>query len=470
LLLRNGVNQEDAARVNRFARGHPLALKLAAAAIAERPNLRLEDLASRHIVAELTNLYLADVRDPLTREALDAASVVRRTTLSLLGAMLPDVNALDAYERLSALPFTEHGRDGLILADTVQQAIAAALRAADPSRYRALRRAAWRQLRQESRMAGSQDLWRYTADMLYLIEQPVIREAFFPSQSYPLTVETAWLEDGPAIHAISHRHEGPTAASLLDYWWQQLPNSFRTVRDHRGVTIGYYCMFVPTTVEPAILRHDPLIWKWWQHLQSAPVPEKQTVLFARRWLAQDEGESPSAVQAACWLDIKASYMSLRAVLRRIYCTARHTEVYAPILQQLGFQLLPQAQVELDNTLYHTAMLDFGPDLFLGWLSGHIDTELGSDPDQLLDVAGRALRIDGNQVPLTPLEFKVMRYLMDREGQAVTRIALLADVWGYEYQGGSNIVDAVIRTLRKKLAEHASRIETVSGVGYRFRGQ
>jgi hypothetical protein len=229
-------------------------------------------------------------------------------------------------------------------------------------------------------------------------------------------------------------------------------------------------MFVPTTVDPATLRHDPLIWKWWQHLQSVPVPDKQTVLFARRWLAQEEGEAPSAVQAACWLDIKASYMRLRPTLRRIYCTARHTEVYGPILQQLGFQLLPQSQVELDGAPYSTAMLDFGPDLFLGWLSGHIDAELRDEPDPLLDVAARALTIGGDLVPLTPLEFQVMYYLVQREGQAVTRASLLADVWGYEYQGGSNVVDAVIRTLRKKLAEHGERIDTVSGVGYRFRGQ
>jgi DNA-binding response OmpR family regulator len=41
------------------------------------------------------------------------------------------------------------------------------------------------------------------------------------------------------------------------------------------------------------------------------------------------------------------------------------------------------------------------------------------------------------------------------------------VWGYKYEGGSNVVDAVIRSLRKKLREKASLIETVSGMGYRF---
>jgi DNA-binding response OmpR family regulator len=50
------------------------------------------------------------------------------------------------------------------------------------------------------------------------------------------------------------------------------------------------------------------------------------------------------------------------------------------------------------------------------------------------------------------------------------VDLLEEVWGYEYDGGgSNVVDSVIRSLRKKLNHHAAAIETVTGLGYRFRG-
>jgi DNA-binding response OmpR family regulator len=51
---------------------------------------------------------------------------------------------------------------------------------------------------------------------------------------------------------------------------------------------------------------------------------------------------------------------------------------------------------------------------------------------------------------------------------VPRYALLADVWGYQADIGSNVVDAVVHTLRKKLGARASMIETVRGVGYRLR--
>src|SRR4029077_9358119 len=129
------------------------------------PDVNLETMTVKAIVEGLTELYLG-VLDAKTREALDAASVVRRTTTSLLAAMLPDTAPQDAFDRLRILPFVELGDDGLVLHDTVREAIAAALRSADPDRSRRYRAAAWRQLRDEVARASNQEMWRYTADLL----------------------------------------------------------------------------------------------------------------------------------------------------------------------------------------------------------------------------------------------------------------------------------------------------------------
>jgi DNA-binding response OmpR family regulator len=72
------------------------------------------------------------------------------------------------------------------------------------------------------------------------------------------------------------------------------------------------------------------------------------------------------------------------------------------------------------------------------------------------------------VPLTKLELAVFDYLQRHANKAVSRASLLEDVWGYSYTGGSNVVDVVIRSLRKKLGDRSAVIETVSGVGYRVR--
>ena len=76
-------------------------------------------------------------------------------------------------------------------------------------------------------------------------------------------------------------------------------------------------------------------------------------------------------------------------------------------------------------------------------------------------------LDGRRVALTKLECEVLRHLREREGTTVTREALLRDVWGYEWTGGSNVVEVAISGLRRKLADRAPALETVRGVGYRL---
>jgi hypothetical protein len=468
LLAKSGVCTEDALRINAFAHGHPLALKLAAAAVVERPDMRFREIASQHVIAELTRLYLDDVPDDQTRQALIAASVLRRTTRSLLGSMLPDAAPQDSYDRLVRLPFIELGSDGLIIHDAVKQVIAASLKATDPNLYHTYRRAVWNQLRKEVGSADSTDLWRYTADMLYMIEEPIIREAFFPSDMQPFAVDPALPEHEPVILSVIERNEGPQAGALLAQWWSQAPQTFRVIIDRDGAVAGFYIVFEPTTLDRSLLLQDPILCNWWQHLQEDPIPKGQKAVFCRRWLSKQYGELPSPVQAASWLDLKGVYMEKRSVLRRIYCTAINAEVYGPVLAKLGFRLISEAAVGLDGDTHHAAMLDFGPRLVDGWMAGHVRAELGLNKQELLDRNTCELVFDESRISLTPLEFGVMAYLYDNEGKAVTRTELLNEVWGYKYEGGSNVVDARIRSIRKKLGEHAWMIDTVVGVGYRFR--
>ena len=466
LLRRAGVERADATRINRLARGHPLSLKLAASALAERPDLSLEAVTVKAIVEELTELYLAGL-DPSTRQALDAASIVRRTTLSLLAAMLPDVAPQDAFERLRALPFVEVSHDGLVLHDTVRETVAAFLRSSDPDRSRRYRAAAWRQLREEVARASTQEMWRYTADLLYILQNPIVREAFFPTTEHMYSVEDSRPDDGPAIVDIIRRYEPPASAAVLEAWWQGVPEAFRVVRDRWSAVTGFYIECELDNVSHRLVEQDPVARQCWDHLRRQPVPRGQRVLLMRRWLARDHGESPSPVQAATWLDIKRIYMELRPNLRRIYTTVRDLATFGPMVAPLGFEPLPGEPIEFDGIAYHSAQLDFGPSSVDGWLSRLVASELLIEEDSLLDVAQRQLVLAGRRVDLTRLEFELLNYLCQRAGKVVDRSSLLRDVWGYEYAGGSNVIETVVRSLRKKLGGRATAIETVRGLGYRF---
>lgn len=468
LLEHAGVPAKVAARIARATHGHPLALQLAASAYAERPNLAFDELSLRQALEELTRMFLADVKDPVTRRTLEACTVVRRVTVSLLRALLPDLAARDAYDRLQALPFVDAADDGLLIHDTVREAIARSLRASDPCGFLGYQKAAWQRLLEETQGVGRGELWRYTADMLYLIENPVVREAFFPSGTQSLAVEPARAGDSEAIQGIVAAQEGKEAAQHLGRWWRRRPDAFVVVRGRDEQVVGLCCKFVSHQVEPGWLKDDPLTEQWWEHLDQKPLAEGQQALFCRRWLSLDDGEAPSDVQAAIWLDLKRTYMELRPSLRRVYLTVQDLASYGPVASRLGFQVLDDRAMRLDGATYHSAVLDFGPASVDGWLASLAAAELGIERTSLLDGDARELVVDGARVALTPLEFGVIKYLSDHEGRAVSRTDLLRHVWDTHYYGGSNVVDAVVRSLRRKLGPHARRIETVTGVGYRFR--
>ena len=78
-----------------------------------------------------------------------------------------------------------------------------------------------------------------------------------------------------------------------------------------------------------------------------------------------------------------------------------------------------------------------------------------------------VRYRGEEVRLTPKEFELFRYLVERRGRVVTRERLLSDVWGYDADVETRSIDAHIRRLRLKLGSARDHIETIVGLGYRF---
>lgn len=83
----------------------------------------------------------------------------------------------------------------------------------------------------------------------------------------------------------------------------------------------------------------------------------------------------------------------------------------------------------------------------------------------LDVARLVADIGHGPVPLTRLEFLLLRELAEHFGQSVAKGRLLASVWGYDFDPGSNVVDVCVRRLRSKLG--FGLIKTVRGEGYQL---
>jgi hypothetical protein len=303
--------------------------------------------------------------------------------------------------------------------------------------------------------------------MLYMVQNAYVREAFFPSGSQDYVVQPASAVDGASIRSITEKHEGTSAYAALVHLWEQCPNYFHVVRDASDSVAGFYALLEMRRAESRGSDSDPLIRCWRKHLRDEPVGRDETALFLRRWLSADSGEAPSGAQAACWLDVKRAYMELRPRLRRCYLTVCDLETYGPVAQQLGFKI--GGRVVLDDVAHYLAVLDFGPESVDGWLRAMAARELGLWRSDVLDADARELVLDGRRTALTELEFSLLRVLIENESKVVPRAKLLKRVWGRTHTSGSNVVDVAVRSLRKKMGASASMVESVRGVGYRYRG-
>ena len=86
----------------------------------------------------------------------------------------------------------------------------------------------------------------------------------------------------------------------------------------------------------------------------------------------------------------------------------------------------------------------------------------------LNPESHLVTIDGVPLDLSPIEFALLHLFLRSQGRAFSRTYLLDTIWGETYIGGDRSVDNTILRLRKKLGTMGENIETVWGIGYKFR--
>jgi len=88
----------------------------------------------------------------------------------------------------------------------------------------------------------------------------------------------------------------------------------------------------------------------------------------------------------------------------------------------------------------------------------------------VDSVRHLVQVNGENVSLTLKEFQLLSLLIEHQDTVFTRDQLLSTVWGYDFDGASRTVDVHIRTLRQKLGEAGSYVQTVRGIGYKIGGE
>jgi hypothetical protein len=302
--------------------------------------------------------------------------------------------------------------------------------------------------------------------MLYLLENPALREIYFPTTAPQQVHEPARPGDWDGIEAIARACEPAEQVAVIRRYWDSAPETFVVSRDPAGAVSGFYFLFVPRDVSPRLLDADPTASAWREHLRRNPLPHGQIALFIRQWGTRAGGLAPVPGEPSICLDIKRTYLELRPALGRVYLPARDDRALE-YFAALGFVHAPGHDTVVGGETYLTAFADFGPGSVDGWLAELGARELHLTEDNVLDVEQRRLLLDGRPVGLTGRELDVLRHLHEREGRVVTRDELFRDVWGTAWTGDGNALEAVISSLRRKLGGRAKALETVRGAGYRL---
>ena len=100
-------------------------------------------------------------------------------------------------------------------------------------------------------------------------------------------------------------------------------------------------------------------------------------------------------------------------------------------------------------------------------SDDIDQNLLEFGPIAMNLDAHDVSVEGKNILLTALEFKLLKHLLKRKGRVQTRDQLLGDVWGYSSEVTTRTVDTHIKRLREKLGKPGELIQTIRGVGYRL---
>ena len=172
------------------------------------------------------------------------------------------------------------------------------------------------------------------------------------------------------------------------------------------------------------------------------------------------------------LDLLLPRLDGLSVLREL----RHIDPELPVLILSARTDLPTKLRGFELGANDYVQKPFALDELLARIRAHLRRPRGDEGDErllragrlVLDLSRRQARLGDAAIELTQREFRLLVCLAERPGDVVSRERLLAEVWGYHFDPGSNVVDVCVRRTRKKLGPEAP-IETVRNVGYRLAG-
>lgn len=376
VLSRRGLPAPACDSALAFARGHPLALALAAEIGPELPQRLGAPGAPPEALRDLLGVLLDTVPSPLHRAAVEASSQVLVTTEALLAALLgePDVHGLFGW--LCELPIMEYTDRGVRPHDLLRDLLAADLRWRDPDGVARLRRRA-RDFYHRRLDGGEPVLF----DLAYLHRDNAVLGPFLScvtpgSDPGELAITPMRAGEWPALREVLVRHEGAGSAELVDRWAS--PGTVSVVRGPDGVAAGFMVLLSLDTVDPADRAADPATAAAWRCAEAAG----GSVLYLRCWLDAEHYQAISPAQTRMIFHLVRLFLTVPD-LRFSFLPVAEPGFWADLCAYIGLDRMTEADFTAGGRRYGVYGHDWRavpPPLWLQRLADPAPADPGFDFD------------------------------------------------------------------------------------------
>ena len=364
-----GLAAEECARILDVTYGQPLALSLAADLLAQNRTAGGFDLSrDPDVVHLLLERFVADVADPLFRQALEICAHTFTTDESLLAHCLGRTQSHAAFQWLRGLSFIEQGPHGLFPHDLAREVLEADLRWRDFARFRELHEQVRSQIIQRILEHGGQAQQAAIFALLFLHRNNPFMRPFYAWQSFgQLYIEQATPADMLLIAQLILRHQGPEMLAATRHWEARPESTLYVFRAAAGAVAGFCHVVEISAATAADLAADPALRAASAFLQGvAPLRQGSRALLFRNWMdAEQYQRSPSTFNMAAMISLRLFFNLPQ--LAYSFIAQANSDDYAAMFEYLRMPLALAASFTSDGQAFGVFVHDWQAEPVLEWM-------------------------------------------------------------------------------------------------------
>ena len=378
-LALRGVPADQIGGVLDFTHGHALALSLVADMYDQGTDTQFRPEAAPNVIQTLLEQLVQQVPSPVHRAALEASSLVRLLTESLLAALLGQDDVREVFDWLRGLSFMETDRRGLFPHDLAREALAADVRWRNPDLYAELHIQARNYYMRRVRNSSGQEQRRLLADYVYLHrDNPSVRPFFQWQETGTFFTDALRPEDLPALIAMVERHEGSESAGIAAHWLARQPHNVSVLRGAGGAPTGFLARVTLEIASTADRELDPATGIAWQLMNRKPLRPGETATLFRFWMVGATYQDVSPEQSRLFLNMVQDYL-VTPSLAYTFLPVANPEFWRIPFEYADLERLPEADFSVGDSRYGVYGHDWRETPVISWLQMLADRELNMTP-------------------------------------------------------------------------------------------